>query len=94
MRCSPASPVPRPGGSLGELGQVDVLFDGVNFVLSGADGDRWHAVLVQPVGVQAAVGEHRGWLQADRFRGAFGVFHGRLIFRQIERRIGVRCFRI
>src|SRR5262245_51685109 len=51
----------RQAAAVGELGQVYVLLDGMDFVLPGADGQRRQAVLDKPVGVQAAVGKHGGW---------------------------------
>ena len=36
-------------------------------------------MLVEPVGVQAAVGQHRGRLQADRLRRLLGVPHRRRV---------------
>ena len=58
----------RQAAALEKLRHVHVLLDRVNLVLPGADRDRRHAMLVEPVGVEAAVGKQRRRLQARAIR--------------------------
>ena len=56
-----------------EFGEVHIFLDGVDLGLAGADGDRRDAVLVEPVGVETAVGEQIGRLDARASRAPWSA---------------------
>src|SRR5262245_20633991 len=68
-----------------ELRQVNIFLDGVDLVLPRPDGYGGYAMLIEPIGVEPAVGEHGRGLQTQRFHSPLGVLHRRRIVRHIER---------
>src|SRR5829696_5679311 len=71
-----------------ELGEPYILLDCVDLGLAGADGDRRDAVLVQPVGIEAAVREQKGRLDPQHLERLYGSLHDRSILVELERRVG------